>query len=337
MNIIHPRRERLVLGLLLLCILGLFAVSFFVGSYELTFADIQSVLFGKDASKEATTILLHNRLPRTLMALMAGAGLALAGLLMQTMFRNELAGPSVLGISSGASLGVGLVVLAGWSTGPLAHVSVAVLGSLAILLLMLAVVRVFRDSGSLLVFGLMTAYICGAFLTVLQAGAAGARLKVFVQWGLGSFAPLTGSEWQWTTAALGLAVVMILPLSRWFDVLLLGGSHPASLGAPVRKIQFFMLLAAGIITGCVTAFCGPIAFLGLAVPHLARGLWRSSEHRLVLPTTVLLGGVLGLGCDILVRLEPFGMILPLNAVTSLIGAPVVIRVILKNARMTSLM
>lgn len=318
----------------------LFCAGLCIGTTHISLGDVWHALFGAEETTDSF-IVVHSRLPRTLLAGFAGAGLALSGLLMQTFFRNELAGPSVLGISSGASLGVALVMLAGagfaGTDGHWTLVGGAVTGSMAVLWIVLAVSRIFRESGTLLIFGLMLSYIVGALVSVFQAGADSVLIKSYVQWGFGSFDVRTGQEPVWVGGALILALVTVLPTVKWFNAFLLGNENARALGTPLRKVQWSMLLAGGIITGTVTSFCGPVAFIGLAVPHLVRGLFRTSDHAVVLPGSILLGAATGLLCDVLVRAEPAGMILPLNAVTSLIGAPVVIWVILKNAKMKSLL
>lgn len=288
-----------------------------------------------------TFIVWETRLPRTLVAGLSGAGLAMAGLMMQTFFRNELAGPSVLGVSSGASMGVAMVMLVGagsnWIEGQWAVVTGAVVGALAVLWLVLAVSRIFHEQGTLLIFGLMLSYVLGALVSVMQAGAEAWRIKSFVQWGMGSFDVRTGQETWWLAGALAAAVLIALPTLKWYNAFLLGNENACSLGAPMGRVRGGMLLAAGLLTGVITAFCGPVAFIGLAVPHLARGLFRTSDHGVIFPSVLLIGAAIGMFCDLIVRAEFFGMQLPLNAVTSLVGAPVILWVIVRNAKMKSLL
>jgi len=319
----------------LMCFAGLL-----VGTGSIGFGQVWKALWdGSDAT--VTFIVRESRWPRTMVAGLAGAGLAMAGLMMQTFFKNELAGPSVLGVSSGASMGVALVMLAGagssWVAGQWAVVSGAVAGAMAVLWLVLAVSRIFQEQGSLLIFGLMLSFVLGALVSVMQAGAEAWRIKSFVQWGMGSFDVRTGHETWWVGGALVVAALIALSTLKWYNAFLLGNENARSLGAPLDRVRGSMLLSAGLLTGVITAFCGPVAFIGLAVPHLARGFFRTSDHEVIFPSVLLIGAAIGMFCDLIVRAEFFGMQLPLNAVTSLVGAPIIIWVIVRNAKMKSLL
>lgn len=286
------------------------------------------------------TIVLHVRLPELLTAAAAGAGLAASGLLMQTIFRNPLAGPGVLGISGGAALGVALVMLTGpaWRRLPLPPdlvVSVAALGgAMAVLLLVVIADRRLGDGVTLLVLGLMVGYLCSALLSVLQASSEPAALKGFVLWGMGSFAGVELHRTAWLLVPVLGGLAAALALMKPLDAMLLGDEQARSMGVETARVRRTAIWTTGVLSGSITAFCGPVAFLGLAVPHVARAFLRTSEHRALLPATIALGAALALGCDLLVRSPWAGQVLPLNAVTGLLGAPVVIWVLLRGGKWT---
>lgn len=279
-------------------------------------------------------ILIESRLPRSLAALGGGAGLALSGLLMQTLFRNPLAGPSVLGITSGAALAVAILTL-GISTAAIAQYQIviaAILGSLAVLLVILAVAKKFFDVTSVLIVGLMLSFFTSAIVSALQSFASANSIKSYVFWGFGSFAKIALGEMY----LFLIPVLIILILSFFFikplNALLLGEMHAASMGIKVKSLRIQIMLATGILTGVITAFCGPVAFIGLASPHIARFIFKSVNHRIVLPSTILLGGVLALACDIISRLPGSDYALPLNTVCAFMGAPVVIYLIISGRK-----
>jgi iron complex transport system permease protein len=275
------------------------------------------------------------RLPRVLTAAGAGSALALCGLALQTWFHNPLCGPSVLGITSGASLGVALTVLAGFSwhiTGGLGATAIgAVLGASAVLVLVLAVSARFSVPTTLLIFGLMLGHVVGAVTTVLQAEARSEELQRFVLWGMGSF----GSTGLAASAVLvGLAAAgggVLAATARHLDAWTLGPWTARSMGMPVARVQWTVLGVTGVLAGVVTALCGPVAFLGLATPHVVRFTTRDRSHRVTLPTVAAAGAAIALAADVLVRApwDPSGG-WPLNAVLSLLGAPVVVAVVFRN-------
>ena len=317
------------LGLVLL----LFLLEIFIGSVPIAAADIWSVIIGESENKIHQIIVLESRVPRALTALFAGGGLALSGLLMQRFFHNPLAGPSVLGITSGSSFGVALVVLVTGSA-VLSQVSIAVaafIGAMAVLLLILVASKRIASSVTLLVLGLMIGYMVSAGVTVLQFGATKEALRSFVFWGMGSFSDLKTTEVLILGGTVLVGSSVIFMNTRKLDLFSLGNEYAYSMGLDVKKFRFVLLLVTGVLTGMVTAFCGPIAFIGLAVPHLARGLWQNGKHAVLVPAVVLSGSVIGMTCDLILRL-PIGQSLPLNAVTSLFGAPVVIYILLKGRK-----
>ena len=283
-------------------------------------------------------IVLNVRLPEVLTASAAGAGLATAGLLMQTVFRNPLAGPGVLGMTGGASLGVAMVMLAR----PLlsaVHVpqdllvtAAALAGAIGVLLLIMAADRRVAGGATLLIMGLMVGYLCSSLVSILQVASEARSLKGFVLWGLGSFGGLDLYRIPWLLVPVALALVAAITLVKPLNALLLGEDQARSMGVDVVRVRRSAIWTTGVLAGTVTAFCGPIAFLGLAVPHVARAFLRSSDHRILMPGTILMGVALALGCDLFVRAGWTGGQLPLNAVTSLLGVPVVLWVLLSGRK-----
>lgn len=307
------------------------------GSVHVPLREVWDVLFhGREGA--FSTIILHVRLPGILTAVAAGAGLAASGLLMQTIFQNPLAGPGVLGITGGASLGVAVVMLARpvWGLMPLPQDLVATVaalcGAIAVLLLIVAADRRVGDGVTLLVLGLMVGYLCSALLSVLQAASEARALKGFVLWGMGSFAGTELSRLPWLLVPVLVGVAAAMALVKPLNAMLLGDEQARTMGVDVARVRRYAIWTTGLLGGTITAFCGPIAFLGLAVPHVARAFLRTADHRLLMPGSILLGAALALGCDIAVRSAWAGIMLPLNAVTSLIGIPVVLWVLLSGGK-----
>lgn len=276
-------------------------------------------------------VLFHVRLPRVLTAIAAGSGLALSGLLLQTWFHNPLAGPSVLGISAGSSMGVALVLLTGLAWGWWGVTTAAICGGMLTLLLVLLVSRQFKGAATLLIFGLMLSYVVGALVTVLQAEAAKDALQQFVFWGMGTFGQ----------APLGLAFLMLfIVLLSWrliacksadLDAWTLGSLTAKSMGVDEKKSRYIVVGVTGVLAGIITAVCGPVAFLGLAIPHLVRLMCSQRSHRVMIPLTILTGAFIALLADWGVRAPGMdGGGWPLNAVLSLLGGPMVVWVLLRK-------
>lgn len=310
-----------------------------LGSVHLGWAEFRAAW--ADRAGTAGLILWQVRLPELITAAAAGAGLAASGLLMQTLFRNPLAGPSVLGVSSGAGLGVALVVLAQplWAMLPvpaeLLVIAAALAGAMAVLLLIAAMDRRAGGGTTLLIIGLMVGYLCAALVSVLQGAAGANAVKRFVQWGLGSFAGPDLARTAWLVPPVLAGVSAALLLVKPLNGLLLGDTYARSLGVDVPRTRRAVIWITGLLAAAITACCGPIAFLGLATPHVARAFVRTQDHRVLLPATIALGMALALGCDLVVRLGGGEGALPLNAVTSLLGAPVVLWVLLRGRRWTN--
>ncbi len=325
-------------------ILLLFFLNLLLGSVTIPAASVWKILTGGSVDNDIwQNIVLKSRLPQAVTALMAGAGLSVAGLQMQTVFRNPLAGPSVLGVSSGASLGVAFVVLLSGRIGGIAlsrlgymgEVAMtlsAIAGAMAVMLLIVWVAQKVRGNVTLLIIGVMIGYVATAIIGVLKFFSAEEDVRAYVVWGLGSFSRVSGD--QVTTFALIMAV--LLPLSmllvKTLNLLLLGDSYARNLGLNVRRARNWVIVSAGVLVAIVTAYCGPISFLGLAVPHLCRGMFRTSDHRILMPGSLLAGASLALLCNLIARLPGFEGALPVNSVTALIGAPVVAAVLFRRRK-----
>jgi iron complex transport system permease protein len=310
-------------------------LSLSLGSVYIPLNEILNVFIDKeDVSNASNTIILHYRLPKTITSVFAGAALGFAGLQMQTLFRNPLAGPFVLGISSGASLGVALLVLAGIGvTGALASWSLvlaSIIGSSIVLLLVLLVSINIKDSMSLLLIGLMFGAFTSAIVSVLQYFSSAADIQNFLFWTFGSTGNLNWLEMKVFIPVIAVGIVIGYLQAKPLNALLLGENYAQSMGLEIKKVRIGLVISTSLLAGVVTAFCGPIAFLGLAVPHMSRILFKSANHFILVPATLLLGSILLLVCDIIAQLPGIDLILPINAVTSLFGAPVVIWLIVKR-------
>lgn len=340
-GISRPRSWLIALLLLLLVLVFIFSLS--MGSVSIPFEQILAILTGGEAARSSwETIVLKFRLPKALTAMLAGSALSVSGLQMQTLFRNPLAGPFVLGISSGASLGVALVVLtvglaggttllAGISlTGDLGLAAAAITGSGIVLALVMAAARRLQSTMTLLILGLMFGYATSALVSILLYFSIADRIQAYISWTFGSFSGVTWSQLTILAPAILVGLGLGFLLIKALNALLLGDTYARSLGLNVRRARVGVIFSAALLAGSVTAFCGPIGFLGIAVPHLGRALLRSSDHRILLPATALMGAILAVCADILAGLPGSDLTLPLNAVTALIGAPVVAWVILRR-------
>jgi len=324
-------------------ILVMLVLNLLLGSVKIPAADVIGVLFGDRSNEIFSNIILKSRLPQALVAIVAGAGLAVSGLQMQTVFRNPLAGPSVLGISNGASLGVAIVVLmssslAGVSLSRMGYVGdaaisiAAIIGSLAVMALIVWVARKVKGNVTLLIIGVMVGYLVTAIVGVLKFFSAEEDIKAYVVWGLGSFARVSGDQ---MLLFVGMMLVL-LPLSfllvKTLNLMLLGDDYARNLGLNVSRARTLVILNSGVLVAIVTAYCGPIMFIGLAVPHLCRAIFRTSDHRVLVPGTILAGAALALLCSLAARMPGFEGALPVNSVTALIGAPVIASVIFKRRK-----
>lgn len=287
--------------------------------------------FGEDLSVLDKQIIHAIRLPKALTAVLAGAALSVSGLMMQTLFRNPLAGPYTLGVSSGASFGVAIVTMSAALLSfhsPFLLPIAACVGAAFVLLLVLAVSKRVTNNVSLLIVGMMFGSIASALVNVLQNFANPDALKLFIVWTFGSLNSVGWHEMQLLVPVLLLGTICVLMVTKPLNGLLLGEDYARGLGIPVQRTRLFIVLATGLLAGGVTAFCGPIAFIGVAVPHIVRGLFHTSNHRLTIPASALVGGCLLLVCDILCSL--FTYPLPISTMSALFGAPIIIWIIMKN-------
>ncbi len=325
----------------------LFLADLALGSVAIPLMEVGTFLFGGAPSQEVWgDILLSFRLPKALTALFVGMGLALSGLQMQTLFRNPLAGPFVLGISAGASLGVALLVLGtgfltsmiGWAVpfdGKIGSVLAASIGAMAVLFLILVLARRFMDHVTLLIAGLMLGYLTNAVVNMLMYFSEAKAIQAYVIWTFGSFSEVSVAQlWVLGGAVLAGSLIPAL-LSKWMNALLLGETYARGLGVSVNRFRYLLILSTGLMAGAITAFCGPIAFIGVAIPHLARGLFNTSDHRVLVPGVLLSGAIVALACDIVAQLPGRDTTLPINSVTSIIGAPIVLWVVIRMRNLRS--
>lgn len=330
-----------ILSLITIFGIILFVLNLFVGSVMIPFDELLKALFDRQNNLTISTIVFQYRLPQTVTALLAGAALSVSGLLMQTLFRNPLADPSMLGISSGAGLGVAITVLltgilGGKSLltfGLLSNISVSVsafVGAVLVLMLILGFSSRVKNMTTLIIIGLMVSYLAGSMTDVLKFFSLKEDVHAFVIWGMGSFSSVGLTKLPFFSISILLGLFLSLFLSKMLNILLLGDLYAENLGLNIKRANLIIILISGYLTAIVTAFCGPIAFLGLAIPHLSRFILKTSEHKMLVPATMLIGMTVSLLCNLIARLPGFDGNLPINAVTAFIGAPVVICVILRK-------
>jgi iron complex transport system permease protein len=337
-----PALKFIIFSSLLTCLIFAFLLDLALGSVDIPVNEVIKILLGQEPEKVTWThIILKFRLPKALTATLAGAALGVSGLQMQTLFKNPLAGPFVLGISSGASLGVALVVLTASATTPtlLADLGIisdfglviaASLGAASVLGMMLVVSRRVQDTMTLLILGLLFGYTTSAIVSILLQFSSKERIQSYIMWTFGSFAGVTWRQLVVLIPVILLSLLGAVLQSKSLNALLLGESYARSLGLTVQKTRFSIITSASILAGAITAFCGPIAFLGVAIPHLCRSLFNTSDHRILIPSVTMMGVILALFADLFSQLAVSQMVLPLNAVTALIGTPVVTWVILRR-------
>lgn len=321
-----------------------FFLNLILGSVSIPFHSIWSILWGSENESIIwQNIIWKSRVPQALTALVAGAGLSVSGLQMQTVFRNPLAGPSVLGISSGASLGVAFVVLLSGSIGGVALSQVGIIGEIALtvaaiagaLLIMALIVFVsqkVKGNVTLLIIGVMIGYVANAVIGVLKFFSVEEDIRAYVIWGLGSFARVSGDQMALFICLMAILLPLSFLLIKTLNLLLLGDAYARNLGLNIKRARLLVITCSGVLVAIVTAYCGPIIFLGLAVPHLCRAIFRTSDHRILMPSSLLAGASLALLCNLIARMPGFEGALPVNSVTALIGAPVVISVLFNKRR-----
>jgi iron complex transport system permease protein len=336
----YKKRHLLIFALLILSLILLLLLNISLGQISIPIKEVLKSLSGSQASKESWEYIIFNyRLPKAITAILVGMGLSISGLLMQTLFRNPLAGPYVLGLSSGSSLGVAFVILGAnflplflsdYFLSPYGIMIASCLGSLLVLLLVLLVSERLRDTMSILIVGLMFSSFAAAIVSVLTYFSSAEQLQKFTFWSMGSLGNLSWMQ----IAILFVSVVIGLFLSiiniKQLDALLLGENYAKSMGVNYNKARLSIMIATSILAGSITAFAGPIAFVGLAVPHMAKILFKTSKHLILFWSTLLLGGIIMLFCDIASQIPGTTVILPINAITSIVGAPVVIWLLIRK-------
>ncbi|TFU93680.1 iron ABC transporter permease [Barnesiella sp. WM24] len=318
----------------------LFLLNLFIGSVDIPASEVLDILLGGDSHGAAGFIVTGSRLPMAVTALLAGAGLAVSGLMLQTSFRNPLAGPSILGITSGASLGVALVMLlfggsvvVGTLTvgGYAAVILGAFAGSLLIMALLLGLSTMLKNDLMLLITGIMIGYLASSVIMLLNYVSTAEGVQNYVMWGMSSFNGVSLNQLPLFSAITLGGIFLSLLLIKPLNVMLLGAGYARNLGVNIKRVRNLLLLATGLLSAVITAYCGPVSFIGLAVPHIARMIFRSDNHRILMPATLLCGSAVALGCSLLCIL-PSGNVIPINAVTPLIGAPVVLWVLLRHRK-----
>lgn len=334
------KRSVSIILLLVASIIVLFAINLIVGSVRIPLADVCDILFDKFEGKESWKyIVMENRLPQALTAMLCGASLAVCGLMLQTAFRNPLAGPDVFGISSGAGLGVAIVMLfLGGSvsttlftvSGFLAILTSAFIGAIVVTMIILFLSTMVRNSVLLLIVGLMVGYVSSSAVALLNFFASEEGVKSYMVWGMGNFGGVSMDHMLLFALLCLVGIIASIFLIKPLNIMLLGTQYAESLGINIRQIRNLLLVTVGLLTAVTTAFCGPISFIGLAIPHISRLLFRTDNHQILLPGTVLTGAVIALFCNLVCYLPGELGIIPLNAVTPLIGAPVIIYVIIKR-------
>ena len=323
---------------------ALLLANLLVGTVSIPADTIVDILSGGDGGSEIYyNIVMKSRVPQAFTAIMAGAGLAVSGLQMQVVFHNPLAGPSVLGISNGASLGVAFVVLLSGSIGGVAlsrmgyvgdaAISLAAIGgALMVMALIMAAARRVRGNVTLLIIGVMIGYLATAIIGVLKFFSAEEDVRAYVVWGLGSFSRVSGDQVALFVGLMALLLPLSMLLVKTMNMLLLGESYAQNLGLDIKRARMRIIVSSGMLAAIVTAYCGPVMFIGLAVPHLCRSLFRTSDNRILMPGTLMAGAALALTCLLLARLPGLEGALPVNSVTALVGAPIIVAVLMRRQK-----
>ncbi len=338
-----PRVSPLLWAALWAVLAGVFLLELCLGSVTIPFKSVLAILMGNSEVPEGwRQIVLLFRLPRAVTAMLAGAALGMAGLMMQTLFRNPLADPFVLGISSGASLGVAIVVMAAWGLGWTALIQkagisagaslilAATAGAMGILGVVMALARRVESNVTLLIIGLMFGYITGSLVTILFQFTQEQQMQTYITWTFGSFGGVTWRHMTLFAPTLLAGLLVAWSLSKPLNAFLLGEGYARSMGVNVGAVRLWIIVGASLLAGTVTAYCGPIGFLGIAIPHLCRMLMKTSDHHVLAPAVILVGAIVALAADLLAQVPGARVVLPLNAVTALIGAPVVVGIILRR-------
>ncbi|MEL4307518.1 FecCD family ABC transporter permease [Joostella sp. CR20] len=334
---------RLYFAILAILLVVFFLINISLGSVRIPIKQIVTTLIGSDIEKQSWQyIILNYRLPKAFTAVLVGSGLSVSGLLMQTLFRNPLAGPFVLGISSGASLGVALLIMGSsvfagiFSAFFLSSYTIAIgatAGSFLVLLAIFIVANKVKDTMALLIIGLMFGSITTAVVSVLSYFTSKEKLQQYIFWSFGSLGNLSWSQLAFLAILFSIGILITITVLKPLNALLLGENYAQSMGIQLKKSRYLIIIATSILAGSITAFTGPIAFIGLAVPHLTRQLFNTQNHHILLPATVLFGAILMLVCDTIAQLPTSEYSLPINAITSIVGAPVVIWLLVRKQKM----
>ena len=340
---LHQKKYTLAFILLLVLLVICFCISISFGSVTIPFTDTMSAIFGGELQKESWGYIIKNyRIPKAITAILTGGSLALSGLLMQTLFRNPLAGPFVLGISSGASLGAAILIMGAsllsgvFTFGVVNNVTLAIAsstGSFLVLLAVMVVAAKVKDTMALLIIGLMFGSITAAIVSVLSYFTDAEQLQQYIYWSFGSLGNLSWSQLGLLGAIVCTGIFISIFTIKSLNAFLLGQNYALSLGVHIKKQRFLIILATGLLAGGVTAFAGPIAFIGLAVPHLTKQIFNTTNHKILIPAVLLYGAILMLLCDTIAQLPSSAYVLPINAITSIIGAPVVIWLLVRKKKM----
>lgn len=337
-------RNTVFISIIIVLILVFLFLNMVLGSVNIPMASVWHILTGN--GEEPVTwqnIIWKSRFPQALTALVAGAGLSISGLQMQTVFRNPLAGPSVLGISSGASMGVAFVVLFSGSIGGVALSNLgfmgevalsiaAIVGSLSVMALIVFASHKVKGNVTLLIIGVMIGYLANAIIGILKFFSVEEDIKTYVIWGLGSFSRVSGNQMMLFVTIMAVLIPLSFLLVKTLNLLMLGDGYARNLGLNIKRARVLVITCSGVLTAIVTAYCGPIIFLGLAVPHLCRAIFQTSDHRILMPASLVMGAALALACNLIARMPGFEGALPVNSVTALIGAPVVASVLFRKRK-----
>ena len=324
-------RYRIVYLSLATTLAGLFFLALSHGAVRIDLRSLMQILFGTFEGRDSWRhIVLESRLPQAITAILAGSSLAVSGLMLQTLFKNPLAGPSILGISDGANLGVAVSMIYLGASSYLTTIAAALVGASVVLVIILLFSRKISGNVMLLIIGIMMGYLASSVISILNYYASADKVHQYVMWGMGDFNGVSLSKLPWLSSFSIAGLVGALLLIKPLNALLLGDSYAANLGVNVRRARTLILICTGVLTSVVTAFCGPVTFIGLAVPHVARLLLGSSNHRHLLPVTLLAGACFALLCSIMTYWPGSNSVMPLSAVTPILGAPVIIYVIVNK-------
>ncbi|MRH99935.1 iron chelate uptake ABC transporter family permease subunit [Kriegella sp. EG-1] len=339
----QSKSYRITFLLLLLVLLLVFGLNISSGSVIIPLKDTFNAIYGGNLQNESWGyIIWEYRIPKALTAIIVGSGLALCGLLMQTLFRNPLAGPFVLGISSGASLGAALLIMGSslflsiFSFNIISNVTLAFassIGSFLVLLIVMAVATKVKDTMALLIIGLMFGSITAAIVSVLSYFTNAEKLQQYIYWSFGSLGNLSWQQLLLLFALVLVGVILSIISIKSLNAILLGENYARSLGVNIKNSRYVIIISTGVLAGSITAFAGPIAFVGLAVPHLTRQIFNTTNHKVLIPAVLIYGAILMLLCDTIAQLPSSANVLPINAITSIIGAPVVIWLLLRKRKM----